>query len=135
MTLGATLLMVACVSLSPSMPRQNSRLVLSTVYGNLEIELRPDLSPESIEYIQKVSKAPIDAQHNQQLPNAGCSFYRLEAITKSGVVQSGGNPGPPYALLQGALQASGVPPLTTAPKTKAIPQPMLEAGMVAWAGK
>lgn len=117
----------ACACHALSQDEKAGDLVLSTSLGRLAIKLRPDLSPESIEYIKKVTRAPISTQ-------ASCKFYRLEAVPPPGVVDPDGNPGPPYALLQGSLGAAGVPPIVSAPKTKAIEQPMIETGMVAWAG-
>ncbi|KAM7253835.1 hypothetical protein ACFE04_031517 [Oxalis oulophora] len=98
---------------------------LETEYGVLNIKLLPDCAPHSIAYILEL----LPLHHC-----AGCQFYRAEGRGKSW--DSDGNHinnapfGPPFALLQGTLEAQG----TT---FKQIPKencPLIQRGSVAWVG-
>ncbi|KAM7269856.1 hypothetical protein ACFE04_025353 [Oxalis oulophora] len=102
---------------------------LETEYGILNIKLLPDLTvpPHSIAYILEL----LPLHH---CAGAGCQFYRAEGRGKSW--DSDGNRinnapfGPPFALLQGTLEAQG----TT---FKQIPKencPLIQRGSVAWVG-
>ncbi|XP_024994220.1 uncharacterized protein LOC112527686 [Cynara cardunculus var. scolymus] len=98
---------------------------LETRYGTLHIKLLPDCAPRSVMYILEL----LTMRHC-----AGCQFYRAEGRGQSW--DSKGNHlksasfGPPFALIQGTLEAEGVP-------FKKIPTeecPIIERGSVAWIG-
>ncbi|KAM0935497.1 putative cyclophilin-type peptidyl-prolyl cis-trans isomerase domain-containing protein [Dioscorea sansibarensis] len=98
---------------------------LETEYGTLHIKLLPDCAPHSMAYIVEL----LGSRHC-----AGCQFYRAEGRGSSW--DSKGNHiqdaslGPPYALIQGILEAEGVP-------FKNIPIeacPSIRRGSVAWVG-
>lgn len=106
-------------------------LTLSDELGPLEIELLPELSPESIDYLRKIVE-------ESNKPNSSCErcmFYRAD------------KPG----IFQGVMASKGVPPVST---PGACPRgfefhpndcpahdphcgchgPVMTRGMVAWAG-
>ncbi|KAI0500291.1 hypothetical protein KFK09_018503 [Dendrobium nobile] len=98
---------------------------LETEYGNIHIKLFPDCAPHSVAYIVEL----LGARHC-----AGCRIYRAEGRGHSW--DSVGNHiteasfGPPYALIQGTLEAEGLP-------FKGIPVeacPTIKRGSVAWVG-
>eukprot|EP00854_Cymbomonas_tetramitiformis_P005986 gene5986-7195_t len=63
--------------------------------------LRDDLSPRTVDQIRNlVDKGQCTDE---------CAFYRSEDIPAVGAIDNFGGPGPPYALVQGALQASHSP--------------------------
>ncbi|TKY70762.1 peptidyl-prolyl cis-trans isomerase [Spatholobus suberectus] len=98
---------------------------LETEYGTLHIKLLPDCAPHSVAYILELL-----ALHHC----AGCQFYRSESRGQSW--DSEGNHienaafGPPYALIQGTLEAQG----TTFNKLPVEDCPTLRRGSVAWIG-
>ena len=92
-------------------------LVLDTEWGSLRIWLRPDLSSESVAYIQEVVRT--DACHT-------CRFHRAEKM----------------GLLQGVMTSKSVPLPTvkgscpeeySKGKKKKCHGPIMERGMVGWA--
>ncbi|GKV12707.1 hypothetical protein SLEP1_g23825 [Rubroshorea leprosula] len=98
---------------------------LKTEYGVLHVKLLPDCAPHSVSYILEL----MSLHHC-----AGCKFYRAEARGSSW--DSDGNHiehasfGPPFALIQGTLEAQGV-------TFKDIPLeacPTVRRGSVAWVG-
>lgn len=98
---------------------------LETQYGTLHIKLLPNCAPHSVMYILEL----LTMRHC-----AGCQFYRAEGRGRSW--DSKGNHlktasfGPPFALIQGTLEAEGV-------AFKKIPLeecPIIERGSVAWIG-
>lgn len=98
---------------------------LETDYGTLHIKLFPECAPHSVAYIVELLRA----RHC-----AGCHLYRAEGRGLSWDYE--GNPiadaplGPPYALIQGKLEAHGIP-------YKNIPTeacPAIRRGSVAWVG-
>ncbi|KAK9273725.1 hypothetical protein L1049_018535 [Liquidambar formosana] len=98
---------------------------LETQYGILHIKLYPDCAPHSVAYILEL----LALRHC-----AGCQFYRAE--NRSSSWDSKGNHienapfGPPYALIQGTLEAHGT-------IFKDIPTevcPTIRRGSVAWVG-
>ncbi|XP_057449746.1 uncharacterized protein LOC130741008 [Lotus japonicus] len=98
---------------------------LETEYGTLHIKLFPDCAPNSVAYILELL-----ALHHC----AGCQFYRAESRGQSW--DSEGNHiknasfGPPYALIQGTLEAYGTP----FNKLPVEDCPTLRRGSVAWIG-
>ncbi|KAB1228262.1 Peptidyl-prolyl cis-trans isomerase-like 3 [Morella rubra] len=98
---------------------------LKTEYGIIHIKLFPDCAPHSIAYILEL----LPLHHC-----AGCKFYRAESRGSSW--DSKGNHietapfGPPFALIQGTLEAQGT-------MFKDIPTeacPTIRRGSVAWVG-
>ncbi|PON37025.1 Cyclophilin-type peptidyl-prolyl cis-trans isomerase domain containing protein [Parasponia andersonii] len=98
---------------------------LETEYGTLHIKLLPDCAPHSVAYILELLKL----RHC-----AGCEFYRAES--RGELWDAEGNHmekapyGPPFALIQGTLEAMGTP-------FKKIPTeacPTIRRGSVAWIG-
>lgn len=107
-------------------PRHAAHLILTTTLGDIRIVLRPDYSPESVDYLQSVVSTQSCAQ---------CRLYRAE------------KPG----ILQGIIKSPSVPlvsqkgrcPDETAAKVKndcpawdkqcACHGPVMERGFVAWA--
>lgn len=96
---------------------------LSTEYGTLHIKLYPECAPYSVDYILDL----LELRHC-----AGCHFYRAEGRGNSW--DSAGNHindasfGPPFALIQGTLEAEGV-------ISKKIPTeacPTIRRGSLAW---
>ncbi|XP_042483633.1 uncharacterized protein LOC122064006 [Macadamia integrifolia] len=96
-----------------------------TEYGVLHIKLFTDCAPHSVLYILEL----LELRHC-----AGCHFYRAEGRGISW--DSKGNHikdaplGPPYALIQGTLEAQGTP-------FKKIPTeacPTIRRGSIAWVG-
>ncbi|KAG4973066.1 hypothetical protein AAZX31_11G037800 [Glycine max] len=98
---------------------------LETEYGTLHIKLLPDCAPHSVAYILELL-----ALHHC----AGCQFYRAESRGQSW--DSEGNHiknaafGPPYALIQGTLEAQG----TAFNNLPVEDCPTLRRGSVAWIG-
>ncbi|XAR54886.1 Peptidylprolyl isomerase [Bertholletia excelsa] len=98
---------------------------LRTEHGTLHIKLLPDCAPHSVAYILGLLKL----RHC-----AGCQFYRAES--RGDIWDSEGNHikdasfGPPFALIQGTLEAEGNP-FTRIP-TEACPT--IKRGSVAWVG-
>lgn len=99
---------------------RSTHLVLSTEIGDINIKLRPDLAPKTVEFMQNVASEGCD----------GCQFYRSESIPKPGAIDNFGGPGPPYALVQGRMirKVGGPPKL---PKEGA---PVVKRGMVCLIG-
>ncbi|KAJ4827723.1 hypothetical protein Tsubulata_046767 [Turnera subulata] len=98
---------------------------LETEYGTLHIKLFPDCAPHSVAYILEL----LTLRHC-----AGCQFYRAEGRDQSW--DSEGNHirnapfGPPFAVIQGTLEAQGV-------ALRDIPTevcPTIRRGSVAWVG-
>ncbi|XWS49185.1 hypothetical protein CRYUN_Cryun13aG0142200 [Craigia yunnanensis] len=98
---------------------------METEYGTLHVKLFPDCSPYSVAYILEL----LTLRHC-----AGCQIYRAESRGQSW--DSEGNHikdapyGPPFALIQGILEAQGTP-------FKKIPTeacPTIRRGSVAWIG-
>ena len=106
-------------------------LTLITKHGNIHIRLLPDLSPESVEYIQNLFRQ----KQTEDEPCQKCQFYRSE----------------PHFLLQGILQGShnvklpskGPCPAAYLNRQQDCPPhdpscgchgPTMTKGMVAWAG-
>ncbi|KAJ9173301.1 hypothetical protein P3X46_016452 [Hevea brasiliensis] len=98
---------------------------LETDYGTLHIKLFPDCAPHSVAYILEL----LALRHC-----AGCEFFRAESRGQSwdseGKHIKNAPFGPPFALIQGTLEAQG--------KTfKKIPKevcPTIRRGSVAWVG-
>ncbi|XP_065856749.1 uncharacterized protein [Euphorbia lathyris] len=98
---------------------------LETKYGTLHIKLFPDCAPHSVAYILELI-----ALHHC----AGCEFFRAES--RGQFWDSEGNHiknapfGPPFALIQGTLEAQGK-------AFEKIPRevcPTIKRGSVAWVG-
>ncbi|KAL4199662.1 hypothetical protein AMTRI_Chr03g52320 [Amborella trichopoda] len=98
---------------------------LETQHGTIHLKLLPDCAPHSVAYIIELLKL-----HHC----AGCHIYRAEGRGNSW--DSEGNHimesplGPPFALIQGTLEAQGV-------TFKGIPAeacPSIRRGSVAWIG-
>ncbi|KAA3475409.1 Peptidyl-prolyl cis-trans isomerase [Gossypium australe] len=98
---------------------------LKTEHGIVNVNLFPDCAPHSVYYILEL----LSLQHC-----AGCQFYRAESRGNSWDLQ--GNHiehapyGPPYALIQGTVDAYGT-------VFKDIPQevcPPIRRGSIAWVG-
>ncbi|CAI9095597.1 OLC1v1031585C1 [Oldenlandia corymbosa var. corymbosa] len=98
---------------------------METEYGTLHIKLLPECSPHSVNYILEL----LALRHC-----AGCHFYRAEMRGQSW--DSQGNHikdasfGPPFALIQGTLDAQGT-------AFNGMPTefcPTLQWGSVAWVG-
>ncbi|KAJ1391736.1 Cyclophilin-type peptidyl-prolyl cis-trans isomerase domain [Sesbania bispinosa] len=98
---------------------------LETEYGTLHVKLFPDCAPHSVAYILEL----LPLRHC-----AGCQFYRAESRGQSW--DSEGNHlknaafGPPYALIQGTLEAQGTP----FNKLPVEDCPDIKRGSVAWIG-
>ncbi|KAL3817967.1 hypothetical protein ACJIZ3_003872 [Penstemon smallii] len=98
---------------------------LETEYGTLHIKLLPDCSPYSVAYILEL----LALRHC-----AGCQLYRAESRGQSWDMR--GNHikdtlfGPPFALIQGSLEAQG----TTFNKIQTEHCPTIRRGSVAWVG-
>ncbi|CAN1357270.1 hypothetical protein LINPERPRIM_LOCUS44162 [Linum perenne] len=98
---------------------------LETEYGTLHIQLLPDCAPHSVAYILEL----LTLRHC-----AGCQFYRAEG--RGGSWDSQGNHianaafGPPFALIQGVLEAQGTP----FQKVGKEACPIVRRGSVAWVG-
>ncbi|GMH09283.1 hypothetical protein Nepgr_011124 [Nepenthes gracilis] len=96
---------------------------METEQGTLHLKLFPDCAPHSVAYILEL----LGLRHC-----AGCHFYRAEGRGSSW--DANGNHikdasfGPPFALIQGTLEAQGM-------KFRRIPTevcPMIRRGAVAW---
>ncbi|XXG75718.1 hypothetical protein AAC387_Pa08g0229 [Persea americana] len=100
-------------------------VAMETEYGVLHIKLFPDCAPLSVAYIFDL----LGVRHC-----AGCQFYRAESRGSSW--DSEGNHikdaplGPPFALIQGTLEAQGV----TFNKIPMEACPSIRRGSVAWVG-
>ncbi|KAK3255398.1 hypothetical protein CYMTET_35416 [Cymbomonas tetramitiformis] len=81
-----------------------SVVALHTPSGDMRIHLRPDWSSSSVAYVRQVAA--------QDLCTVQCGFYRSE----------------PGFLVQGGMRAL-IPP-----NNETSPGPVMEQGMVAWAG-
>ncbi|XP_010274510.1 PREDICTED: uncharacterized protein LOC104609823 [Nelumbo nucifera] len=98
---------------------------LETEHGILHIKLFPDCAPHSVAYTLEL----LGLHHC-----AGCQFYRAEGRGSSW--DSKGNNinnapfGPPFALIQGTLEAQG----TTFKKIPTEACPPIRRGSVAWVG-
>ncbi|XP_058191118.1 uncharacterized protein LOC131308262 isoform X2 [Rhododendron vialii] len=98
---------------------------LETEYGTLHIKLFPDCAPYSVAFILEL----LNVRHC-----AGCQFYRAEG--RGQIWDSQGNHlkdasfGPPFALIQGTLEAQG----TTFQKIPIEVCPDIRRGSVAWIG-
>ncbi|GAQ78099.1 peptidyl-prolyl cis-trans isomerases [Klebsormidium nitens] len=77
-------------------------VALETAHGKIRIQLAPDLAPRTVDYVRSVLALKFCS---------GCQFYRAEGLgagwSKDGK-RTEAPPGPPYALLQGSLQADGL---------------------------
>ncbi|KAL8152207.1 hypothetical protein V2J09_009967 [Rumex salicifolius] len=98
---------------------------LETKYGTLHIKLYPDCAPNSVAYILEL----LQLRHC-----AGCQFHRAENRGNSWDINGNhlkdASYGPPFALLQGTLEAQGV-------EFKNIETevcPTIRRGSVAWVG-
>ncbi|KAH9299457.1 hypothetical protein KI387_031139 [Taxus chinensis] len=98
-------------------------VALETGQGKIHIKLLPDCAPRSVAYMFQLLRL----RHC-----AGCEFYRAEKrgnnwdINGNHISQS--SQGPPYALLQGTLEAQGL-------NFEEIPKetcPSIKRGSVAW---
>ncbi|CAI0448090.1 unnamed protein product [Linum tenue] len=98
---------------------------LETEYGTLHIKLFPDCAPRSVAYILEL----LTLRHC-----AGCQFYRAEGRGDSW--DSEGNHianaafGPPFALVQGVVEAQGTP----FKRVEKEACPTVRRGSVAWVG-
>ncbi|PSR93492.1 Peptidyl-prolyl cis-trans isomerase-like [Actinidia chinensis var. chinensis] len=98
---------------------------LETEYGTIHIKLLPDCAPHSVAYVLEL----LGLRHC-----AGCQFYRAE--DRGQIWDSEGNHikdayfGPPFALVQGTLEAQG----TTFRKIPTEVCPFIRRGSVAWVG-
>ncbi|KAL4363349.1 hypothetical protein GQ457_04G032870 [Hibiscus cannabinus] len=98
---------------------------LNTVYGAFHVKLLPDCAPHSVAYILEL----LSLNHC-----AGCQFYRAESRGNSWDPQGNhiedASFGPPYALIQGIVEAQGT-------VFKDIPLeacPTIRRGSIAWVG-
>ncbi|XP_011094522.2 uncharacterized protein LOC105174192 [Sesamum indicum] len=98
---------------------------LETEYGTLHIKLLPDCSPHSVAYILEL----LALRHC-----AGCHFYRAESRGRSWDAKGNhikdSSFGPPFALIQGTLDAQGLP----FNKIQTEHCPTIRRGSVAWVG-
>lgn len=98
---------------------------LATEHGTLHIKLYPDCAPYSVAYILEL----LALRHC-----AGCRFYRAEGRGESWDVKGNhikdASFGPPFALIQGTLEAGGV----TFNKIPPEACPTIRRGAVAWVG-
>ncbi|CAI9775588.1 unnamed protein product [Fraxinus pennsylvanica] len=98
---------------------------LETEHGTLHIKLFPDCSPLSVKYILEL----LALRHC-----AGCQFYRAESRGQSwdakGKHIKDASFGPPFALVQGTLDAQGM----TFNKIPSEYRPTMRRGSVAWVG-
>ena len=128
--------------------------------GSVRIRLLPDLSAESVAYVKRiVALVAAEQQHEKKTSgphgasgggdggaSGGCSsavplagangplcLYRMEGVPPAGAVDKDGNPGPPYALIQGRLAHAGARAVP-ASAVRSAGKPVLGAGAVAWAG-
>ena len=110
--------------------RINGTLLLTTEYGTIRIGLRPDLSPESVEYIRELVKSGT-------CPN--CNLYRAE---KPGILQ-GVMAFAPEASSARQVTKGRCPPEYENVKPVECPKhdpncgchgPTMTRGMVGWAG-
>lgn len=98
---------------------------LETDYGTIHIKLLPDCAPHSVTYILEL----LAGRHC-----AGCHFYRAES--RGSLWDSGGKHvqsasfGPPFALIQGTLEAHGII-FNDIPREDC---PRITRGSVAWVG-
>ncbi|KAK9102142.1 hypothetical protein Sjap_019396 [Stephania japonica] len=98
---------------------------METEHGTLHIKLLPDCAPHSVNYILQL----LEIRHC-----AGCHFYRAEG--RGRLWDSEGNHikdasfGPPFALIQGTLEAQG----STLNKIPTEACPSIRRGSVAWVG-
>ncbi|WCJ23045.1 peptidyl-prolyl cis-trans isomerase [Euphorbia peplus] len=98
---------------------------LETAYGMLHVKLLPDCAPRSVAYILELLRL----RHC-----AGCQFYRAESRASFWDLQ--GNHideaayGPPFALIQGTLEARGA--IYNNIETEACPP--IQRGSIAWVG-
>ncbi|XP_076943394.1 uncharacterized protein LOC143613615 [Bidens hawaiensis] len=96
---------------------------MKTQHGTLHIKLLPECAPHSVMYILEL----LTFRHC-----VGCQFYRAEG--RGGSWDSKGNHlksasfGPPFALIQGTLEAEGV----TFKKIPTEECPVIQRGSVAW---
>ncbi|KAK9076605.1 hypothetical protein SSX86_004939 [Deinandra increscens subsp. villosa] len=98
---------------------------METNYGTLHIKLLPECAPRSFMYILEL----LTMRHC-----VGCQFYRAEGRGQSWDTKGNhlnlASFGPPFALIQGTLEAEGV-------AFKKIPLeecPIIKRGSVAWIG-
>lgn len=98
-------------------------VALETRHGKIHIKLLPDCAPQSVAYILKLQRL----RHC-----AGCKFYRAEKRGNNWDIDgnhiSKSSSGPPYALLQGTLEAQGLI-FEEIPKETC---PGIKRGSVAW---
>ncbi|XP_050238777.1 uncharacterized protein LOC126688199 [Mercurialis annua] len=98
---------------------------LETEYGTVHVKLLPDCAPQSVSYILEL----LTARHC-----AGCHFYRAESRVRywdeEGNHMEKAPYGPPYALIQGTLEAHGTV-FNEIPKEAC---PNIKRGALAWVG-
>ncbi|KRH04238.2 hypothetical protein GLYMA_17G148700v4 [Glycine max] len=101
---------------------------LETEFGTLRVKLFPDCAPHSVAYILELLQLQLCV---------GCQFFRAESIGQSW--DSKGNHlknaafGPPFALIQGTLEAQGGEG-TIFKKIPIEDCPTIRRGSVAWVG-
>ncbi|KAI3710564.1 hypothetical protein L2E82_40348 [Cichorium intybus] len=98
---------------------------METQYGTLRIKLLPECAPHSVMYILEL----LTMRHC-----VGCQFYRAEGRGQSwnskGHHLKSATFGPPFALIQGTLEAEGV----IFNKIPTEECPIIQRGSVAWIG-
>ncbi|KAL3655925.1 hypothetical protein CASFOL_000321 [Castilleja foliolosa] len=98
---------------------------LETEYGTLHIKLLPECSPHSVAYILEL----LSLRHC-----AGCQFYRAEGRGQSWDINGNhiqdASFGPPFALIQGTLEAQG----QGFNQIQSEHCPTVKRGSVAWVG-
>ncbi|KAL7611376.1 hypothetical protein Lser_V15G10142 [Lactuca serriola] len=98
---------------------------METKYGALRIKLLPECAPRSVMYILEL----LTMRHC-----VGCQFYRAEGRGQSwnskGHHLKSASFGPPFALIQGSLEAEGV----IFNKIPTEECPIIQRGSVAWIG-
>ncbi|KAL8052083.1 hypothetical protein ABFX02_06G189800 [Erythranthe guttata] len=96
-----------------------------TEYGTLHVKLLPDCSPHSVAYITEL----LTLRHC-----AGCHFYRAESRGQSWDINGNhindASFGPPFALIQGTLEAQG----TAFNGIQTEHCPIVRRGSIAWVG-
>ena len=65
-------------------------IVMHTSEGDVRVNLRDDISPTVANYFKSFA---VEGKCGEA--NAGCTFYRSEAVPKPGAVDNYGGPGPP----------------------------------------
>uniref|UniRef100_A0A7S2EF05 PPIase cyclophilin-type domain-containing protein n=1 Tax=Trieres chinensis TaxID=1514140 RepID=A0A7S2EF05_TRICV len=106
-------------------------VTLTTSHGDIQIRLRPDLSPESVRYVREVLASPE--------PCSPCNFYRAEkpGIFQGKIVKKGVSANQELGKCPEDYLKDGTPPKRDCPPHD--PQcgchgPIMTRGMVGWAG-